>query len=130
VNPDGLYGAFKLEVICKRPFDFKIDCLTTIRDLFPNKDPFVIGFGNKETDVISYRAVGIKDTGIYIIDKKDVISRPGSDQKITGYSQLCTQDFSGELQLRRMKTCGNCTVYLQLDKEICHICGQKQAIEL
>ena len=73
VNPDGLIKAFTLEVIKKRPYDFKIDCLTTIRNLFPNKDPFVVGFGNRETDVITYKAVGIPDSGIYIINKKDQI---------------------------------------------------------
>jgi phosphatidate phosphatase LPIN len=61
VNPDGLIKSFTLEVIKKRPFDFKIDCLNTIKDLFPNKNPFVAGFGNRETDVITYRSIGILD---------------------------------------------------------------------
>lgn len=36
------------EVIEKKPEEFKIECLTQIRNLFPNDyNPFHAGFGNK-----------------------------------------------------------------------------------
>ena len=33
---------------------FKIPCLNNIRDLFPNRDGFFAGFGNRPTDSESY----------------------------------------------------------------------------
>ena len=39
---------------------FKIAALKNIRNLFPDEwNPFYAGFGNRDTDAISYRAVGI-----------------------------------------------------------------------
>jgi phosphatidate phosphatase LPIN len=35
------------EVIAKKPEDFKIECLKNIASLFPGKNPFYAGFGNR-----------------------------------------------------------------------------------
>jgi phosphatidate phosphatase LPIN len=55
-----------LEILLKRPDEFKIEELGTIRALFaPVKngsalpcEPFYSGFGNRETDTKSYKQVG------------------------------------------------------------------------
>ena len=48
---------------------FKIAALKNIYNLFPeDSNPFVGGFGNRDTDAISYRAVGISLDKIYIVN--------------------------------------------------------------
>jgi hypothetical protein len=40
----------------RRPHEFKIACLQDIRALFPPEwNPFYAGFGNRDTDEVSYR---------------------------------------------------------------------------
>mmetsp|Transcript_971 Transcript_971/g.1256 ORF Transcript_971/g.1256 Transcript_971/m.1256 type:complete len:90 (+) Transcript_971:168-437(+) len=71
MSPDRLMRSFKREVILKKPQLFKIACLRNILNLFPvseNPDPFFSGFGNRETDAISYRAVGISLSRIFIVN--------------------------------------------------------------
>ena len=50
-------------MILRRPHEFKIATLQDIRALFPpDWNPFYAGFGNRDTDEISYkevRAVGV-----------------------------------------------------------------------
>ena len=73
MNPDGLVSAFKREVIDKTPQKFKIACLLDIALLFP-KNPFYSGFGNRKTDAVSYRTMGIELSKIFIINEKgDVV---------------------------------------------------------
>lgn len=46
------------EMILRRPHEFKIATLSEIRALFPPEwNPFYAGFGNRDTDEISYKAV-------------------------------------------------------------------------
>ena len=48
---------------------FKIAALKNIKHLFPDDmNPFFCGFGNRDTDAISYRAVGIPLDKIFIIN--------------------------------------------------------------
>lgn len=48
---------------------FKIAALKNIRNLFPDEpNPFYCGFGNRDTDAVSYRAVGISLGRIFIIN--------------------------------------------------------------
>eukprot|EP01029_Cantina_marsupialis_P002556 TRINITY_DN1238_c0_g6_i1.p1 TRINITY_DN1238_c0_g6~~TRINITY_DN1238_c0_g6_i1.p1 ORF type:complete len:636 (+),score=86.12 TRINITY_DN1238_c0_g6_i1:93-2000(+) len=56
-SPDRLFKAFKREIIDRKPQEFKIDLLTKIGELF-TENPFYAGFGNRETDKVSYEAVG------------------------------------------------------------------------
>jgi phosphatidate phosphatase LPIN len=61
--------SFNREIIQRQPHIFKIAALRQIRELFPDEwNPFYCGFGNRETDTISYRAVGINLYRIYIIN--------------------------------------------------------------
>jgi hypothetical protein len=58
-------------VIRRTPHEFKIACLNEIRALFPpNTTPFYAGFGNRDTDEISYLAVGIARGKIFTINPK------------------------------------------------------------
>ena len=59
LNPSSLVSALLREVWTRNPEEFKIDCLTGIRNLFPEYQPtpFYAGFGNKMTDETSYLEV-------------------------------------------------------------------------
>uniref|UniRef100_A0A1B0BV46 phosphatidate phosphatase n=2 Tax=Nemorhina TaxID=44051 RepID=A0A1B0BV46_9MUSC len=70
LNPTSLISAFHREVIERKPEQFKIACLSDIRELFPNKDPFYAGYGNRINDVWAYRAVGIPIKRIFTINTK------------------------------------------------------------
>lgn len=74
MSPDRLVSSFKREVVYKKPQLFKIAALRNIRNLFyPEEHPFYGGFGNRDTDAISYRAVGIGLGKIFIINKESEI---------------------------------------------------------
>ncbi|EJW03258.1 hypothetical protein EDEG_00238 [Edhazardia aedis USNM 41457] len=72
LSPDGLFGAIYREMILKRPEEFKIACLKTLQSLF-STNPLFGGFGNRQTDVITYRTVGIDISRIFTIDSYGVI---------------------------------------------------------
>merc|ERR1712228_506744 len=66
-------AALYREVVQKRPQDFKIPTLNNVKNAF-GKNPFVGGFGNRDTDAKSYRFFGIAAEKIFIIgmmEKKD-----------------------------------------------------------
>jgi hypothetical protein len=68
-SPDRLFTAFTREVILRKPQEFKIAALRDIQRLYPaGVNPFFAGFGNRDTDVTSYRAVGVPEGKIFIID--------------------------------------------------------------
>eukprot|EP00850_Spirogloea_muscicola_P000040 SM000001S04442 [mRNA] locus=s1:230478:237387:+ [translate_table: standard] len=74
ISPDGLFPSLYREVIRRAPHEFKINCLQAIRALFPKDvNPFYAGFGNRDTDEISYEAVGIPKGKIYTINPKGEI---------------------------------------------------------
>lgn len=68
LSPDGLFGALYREVIAKKPEDFKIHCLQTIKELFGEVNPFFAGFGNKVSDAYTYKVLGIPNNRIYTIN--------------------------------------------------------------
>jgi hypothetical protein len=58
-------------VIRRTPHEFKIACLQDIRSLFPEDcNPFYAGFGNRDTDEISYLKVGIPKGKVFIINPR------------------------------------------------------------
>jgi phosphatidate phosphatase LPIN len=70
-SPDRLIAAFTREVIHRKPHEFKIECLKSIRRLFPaNRNPFYAGFGNRDTDMLSYREAGVNPGKIFLINPK------------------------------------------------------------
>ena len=69
--PLSLFGAFHQEVIAKNPDAFKIRCLEEVKSIFPpGANPFFAGYGNRQTDVRSYEAIGIPKSLIFIINSK------------------------------------------------------------
>jgi len=69
MSPDRLFQSFKREVIQRNPQAFKIVALRDVRHLFPtDHNPFYAGFGNRNTDVVAYSAVGVPTSKIYIIN--------------------------------------------------------------
>lgn len=69
MSPNRLVESFTREVIRRKPQEFKIACLREIRSLFTmDYNPFHAGFGNRDTDVISYRAVGLIPHRIFVVN--------------------------------------------------------------
>lgn len=75
MSPDRLMASLHREVILRKPELFKMACLRDIQRLFgPHaKDAFFAGFGNRITDAMSYRSVGIGTGKIYTIDSTGII---------------------------------------------------------
>jgi phosphatidate phosphatase LPIN len=59
----------------RQPQLFKMACLRDIRRLFgsDNPDVFYAGFGNRLTDAMSYRSVGVHASKIFTIDSNGVV---------------------------------------------------------
>lgn len=91
LSPTSVLIAFRREVIERRPEEFKIAALTDLKNLFPVKQPFFAGFGNRETDVTSYRAVGIMPARILIIDPSGRVRRSDSVGYVSSYSSMATE---------------------------------------
>mmetsp|Transcript_16044 Transcript_16044/g.34744 ORF Transcript_16044/g.34744 Transcript_16044/m.34744 type:complete len:967 (+) Transcript_16044:83-2983(+) len=71
MSPDRLVTSFTREVIRRRPDEFKVAALQQIRQLFPpDHNPFFAGFGNRPTDEISYRSVGVAGRRIFTVNPK------------------------------------------------------------
>ena len=89
MSPDRLMRSFKREVILKKPQVFKIACLKNIVKLFPHGcSPFYCGFGNRDSDAVSYRDVGIPDSKIFIINPDGEIFNNEAGQFSRTYTQL------------------------------------------
>lgn len=100
LSPDRLFTSFVREVIKRVPQKFKASALNEVSQLFPaNISPFYAGFGNRDTDAIAYRAVGIEMDKIFIInplgnifvfDNTFVSSYPELNLKLSEkFPQLC-----------------------------------------
>lgn len=70
LSPDRTLAALKREVVLKKPEVFKMACLNDLKNLYGEKEgsPFYAGFGNKITDALSYRSVGIPSSRIFTIN--------------------------------------------------------------
>ena len=88
MDPDGIFSSFKKGIIQKEQYMIKILSLMEIKKLFGNKENiFYAGFGNKETDAIAYRYLGLDLKNIFIIDVFSKIKRLGIKDKTT-YDEL------------------------------------------
>lgn len=87
-NPTGLFDAIYKEVIIKRPELFKIECLDKIKSLFNGKNPYVAGFGNRLTDVLTYKTVGVSENRIYTINEAGQIQAEYSKTSIGTYHTI------------------------------------------
>ncbi|VDM60189.1 unnamed protein product [Angiostrongylus costaricensis] len=91
LSPTSVLVAFRREVIERRPEEFKIAALSDLKKLFPVKQPFFAGFGNRETDVTTYLAVGIMPARILIIDPSGRVRRSDSVGYVSNYSSMATE---------------------------------------
>ena len=82
MSPDGLFTSLKREVIERKPHLLKIPVLNELKNLFPEGlSPFFVGFGNRETDGIAYRYIGIPLNNIFLIDTSSRVLRLGETKK-------------------------------------------------
>jgi len=88
LSPTSVLLAFRREVIDRRPEEFKIAALTDLKALFPVKKPFYAGIGNRETDVISYRAVNIPPERILIVEPSGCVRRADSIGFVSSYQSM------------------------------------------
>ncbi|KAK6290382.1 hypothetical protein POUND7_001923 [Theobroma cacao] len=89
ISPDGLFPSLYREVIRRAPHEFKIACLEDIKKLFPSDyNPFYAGFGNRDTDELSYRKIGIPKGKIFIINPKGEVAISRID--VRSYTSLHT----------------------------------------
>jgi phosphatidate phosphatase LPIN len=88
LSPDGVLEAIYREVILKKPEVFKIQCLQTIKELFDNTNPFLAGFGNKVTDVFTYKALEIPNNKIYTINTLGQLQAEYSKSLVGTYTTM------------------------------------------
>ncbi|XP_030627282.1 phosphatidate phosphatase LPIN1 [Chanos chanos] len=90
LNPSSLFSALHREIIEKKPEKFKIECLTDIKNLFyPNTEPFYAAFGNRATDVYSYKEVGVPLNRIFTVNPKGELVQEHAKTNISSYGRLC-----------------------------------------
>ncbi|XP_041419485.1 phosphatidate phosphatase LPIN1 isoform X2 [Xenopus laevis] len=90
LSPSSLFSALHREVIEKKPEKFKIECLTDIKTLFqPNEEPFYAAFGNRVTDVYSYKEVGVSLNRIFTVNPKGELIQEHAKTNISSYVRLC-----------------------------------------
>nr|CAD7594568.1 unnamed protein product [Timema genevievae] len=93
LSPTSLVNAFHREVIEKKPQDFKIPCLKDIKALFPTEiglNPFYAGYGNRVTDVFTYREVGIPIFRIFTINTQGELKHEFTKTFQSSYSNMTT----------------------------------------
>eukprot|EP01137_Pigoraptor_chileana_P000693 Opistho-2@37262 len=91
LSPDRLLTSFTREVIRRKPEEFKIACLQSVRSLFPADttfNPFYAGFGNRITDAISYRSVGVPEKRIFTINPQGEVKLELISSFKTSYLKL------------------------------------------
>ncbi|KAE8717292.1 Phosphatidate phosphatase PAH1 [Hibiscus syriacus] len=91
ISPDGLFPSLYREVIRRAPHEFKIACLEDIKKLFPSDhNPFYAGFGNRDTDELSYLKIGIPKGKIFIINPKGEVAISHCVNNARSYTSLHT----------------------------------------
>lgn len=90
MSPNRLVESFTREVIRRKPQEFKIRALREVRSLFPlHYNPFHAGFGNRDTDVISYRAVGLIPQRIFVVNPRgELVVTKARYESVASYSTL------------------------------------------
>ncbi|KAM9355583.1 phosphatidate phosphatase LPIN1 [Pholidichthys leucotaenia] len=89
LSPSSLFSALHREVIEKKPEKFKVECLNDIRNLFyPNTQPFYAAFGNRPTDVYSYKEVGVPLNRIFTVNPKGELVQEHAKTNVSSYVRL------------------------------------------
>ncbi|TVU23205.1 hypothetical protein EJB05_30194 [Eragrostis curvula] len=87
ISPDGLFPSLFREVIRRSPTRVQ-DCL--FGALFPSDyNPFYAGFGNRDTDELTYKKMGIPKGKIFIINPKGEVA-VNSSVDVKSYTSLHT----------------------------------------
>ncbi|XP_063312059.1 phosphatidate phosphatase LPIN3-like [Pelobates fuscus] len=89
LSPSSLFTALHREVIEKTPERFKISCLSDIRQLFPDPQPFYAAFGNRPNDVVAYKEVGVPEVRIFTVNPKGELTQDVNLCFKSSYSGLC-----------------------------------------
>ena len=73
----------------RKPEVFKMAALRDIQKLFGTtaKNPFYAGFGNRITDALSYRSVGVPSSRIFTIDSNSEVRMELLE--LAGYKSSC-----------------------------------------
>lgn len=88
LSPDRTAKSAYREVVIRQPHKFKIQCLKAIKNLFPaHTEPFYAGFGNRDTDTISYEALSINEGKIFIINPEGQIKQKDT-QYLKSYEMI------------------------------------------
>uniref|UniRef100_A0A4W4FSU9 Lipin 1b n=1 Tax=Electrophorus electricus TaxID=8005 RepID=A0A4W4FSU9_ELEEL len=89
LSPSSLFSALHREVIEKKPETFKVECLNDIKNLFyPNTQPFYAAFGNRATDVYSYKEVGVPLNRIFTVNPKGELVQEHAKTNVSSYARL------------------------------------------
>ena len=90
LNPTSMINACISE-LGGRSKEFKIDVLRKIKKLFPEQETvFFAGFGNRETDVGAYQAVGIPDDMIFTVNPNGVVRHELTTEFQTSYGSMAS----------------------------------------
>lgn len=119
MSPNRLVESFTREVIRRKPQEFKIAALREVRCLFaPDYNPFHAGFGNRDTDVISYRAVGLIPQRIFVVNPKgELVVMKAKYESAASYSTLqdlvesVFPDISGHTGLEKIQALTESSTY-------------------
>lgn len=77
-----------MEVIERRPQEFKIQCLKDIRSLFPSSiNPYYAGYGNRFTDFASYAAAGVPQHRIFIVNHRGELRQETMTSYVSSYQR-------------------------------------------
>ena len=78
-----------VQVIRRKPEEFKIACLLDLRSLWPAEhSPFYAGFGNRDSDHTAYAAAGVPPARILIINPKGEIRHSNRTYCWASYPRL------------------------------------------
>jgi len=89
MSPDRMLPSVKRELLFKRPELFKMAVLKDIRSLFPaHHNPFHAGFGNRETDAVAYKSVGIPLQKVFLVNPRGDIHH--HDTAVKSYALINT----------------------------------------
>ncbi|KAF6731095.1 Phosphatidate phosphatase LPIN1 [Oryzias melastigma] len=136
LSPSSLFSAFHREVIEKKPEKFKIECLTDIKHLFySNSEPFYAAFGNRATDVYSYKEVGVPLNRIFTVNPKGELVQEHAKTNVSSFVRLCDMvdhvfpvlDADGEANFPHPDTLDDCNAW---NKELCDTTSQEKEEDL
>ncbi|KAG7275833.1 hypothetical protein CRUP_016773, partial [Coryphaenoides rupestris] len=115
-----LYHRVGQEVIEKKPEKFKMECLSDIRSLFsPNQEPFYAAFGNRATDVCSYKEVGVALNRIFTVNPRGELDVCSYKEVGVALNRIFTVNPRGELVQEHAKT--NISSYGRLCEVVDHV---------